>query len=468
MSFTGHLISTIIILVLVSIIGFLSSKNVKTSRDFILGGRRLSAIQVAGSIIATLVGGASTIGTSQLAFQKGVNAMWFTIGASIACLFLGYFLAEPLRNEEVVTISQYMSETYGMSIGICISLFTSLAMFIHVIGQILSSVAVLGSVFNIDTILAAVITVLFILSYIFFGGFLGTSIVGIVKTILLYITLLSSGYIIYKKFGGTKGITTNIPSDPWLNLFSDGVLNGFAQGFTLVVGVSSTQTYLQAMFGGETGEQSKRGAYLSALLIPPIGLACTLIGLFMKKNFPYIDAKKSLPLYALNNMNPILGGMALAGLIISVVGTGAGLILGICTMINRDIYVGYINTKASDKDQLRNLRILIIIICLLSLLVVFTNLDSLIIKWGFLSMALRGTTVFIPLLGAIYFREKMSPKGVLLSIIVSPIATISFEIFKKTDIDSLYIGLLCSFIIIFVSSKFDKNKEYIDYIQKVK
>src|SRR5699024_5864548 len=106
---------------------------------------------------------------------------------------------------EVETISQYMSDTYGRSVGICISILTSLAIFIHVIGQILSSVAILSSMFKVGTIVATFITIFFILSYILFGGFLGTSVVGILKTVLLYMTLLGSGYIIYKNFGGVKG-----------------------------------------------------------------------------------------------------------------------------------------------------------------------------------------------------------------------------------------------------------------------
>lgn len=459
MNSTLHLINTVIVLLIVSLVGFFSSKKVKSSEDFSLAGRKMTSIQVAGSIVATLVGGASTIGTSQLAFQKGINAMWFTIGASLACLFLGLFLAVPLRNAEVETISEYLSKSYGEKVGVCISLFTSIAIFVHVIGQILSSIAILNSMFNIGIIVAALITILLVLSYIFFGGFLGTSIVGIIKTVLLYITLLSSGTIIYKKIGGINGLSLNFDKEPWLNLFSDGILNGFAQGFTLVVGVASTQTYLQSMFAGKTGKSSKKGAYISALLIPPIGIACTLIGMFMKKSYPYLDAKEVLPLYILKNLNPILGGMALAALIISVVGTGAGLILGICTMINKDLYIKYINPHASDKEELKNLRLSILIVCFLSLVVVFTSLDSLILKWGFLSMALRGTTVFVPLIGSIYFKDKLNSKGVLIGTILSPIVTILFEIFKLINLDSLYIGLFCSIIFTIIFSGFFIGEE---------
>lgn len=459
MEYTSHMISSIVVLIIVSFISFISSKKVKTSKDFSLAGRQLTALQVSGSIVATLVGGASTIGTSQLAFQKGVNAMWFTIGASFACLFLGFFLAGPLRKAEVETVSEYLSKYYGSKVGLCVSIFTSLAIFVHIIGQTLSSMAILCSIFNVGAFAAALITIFLIISYIFFGGFLGTSIVGIIKTFLLYITLLSSGFYIFKYFGGMNGIQVAFDKSSWLNLFSDGILNGFAQGFTLVVGVSSTQTYLQAIFAGKTEKHSKKGAYISALLIPPIGLACTLIGMYMVKSFPGIDAKEALPLYILKNLNPIFGGMALAALIISVVGTGSGLILGICTMINKDIYMRYVNPKADDKTQLKNLRMLIVAICALNLIVVFTNLDSLILKWGFLSMALRGTTVFIPLIGAIYFRDKISSKGVLTSIVISPIVTILFEVFKTINVDSLYVGMICNIIIIFLFSLFASKKE---------
>lgn len=455
MIITPHILSSMVVLVIVSTIGLMSSKGIRTSEDFTLGKRQLNSIQIAGSIIATLVGGASTIGTSQLAFERGINAMWFTIGASLACLFLGLFLAEPLRKAEVETISEFISKTYGLKAGICVSLFTSLAIFIHVIGQILSSIAILSSMFKISEIIAIFITIALIISYIFFGGFLSNSIVGIIKTVLLYVTLLSSGFIVYRSLGGINGINVYFGDGPWLNLFSDGILNGIAQGFTLIVGVSSTQTYLQSMFAGKTGSQSRKGAFLSAFLIPPIGLACTLIGLFIRKNYPYISAGESLPFYALSNMNPIFGGMILAALIISVVGTGAGLILGISTMITKDIYMRFINTKAMDKEQLRILRLIIVIVCFLSLVVVFASLDSLILKWGFLSMALRGSVVFIPLIGAIYFRNKISSKGVVISIIVSPIVTIIFELTKSTDLDPLYVGLLSNIIIISIFSRLE-------------
>lgn len=444
MTNTIYIFSTVLTLIVVSMFGFLASKRIKTSSDFAVGGRSLGSHQVAGSIIATIVGGASTIGTAQLAFSKGINAMWFTLGASIACIFLGLFLAGPLRRAEVETISEFLVQYYGEKAGIATSVLTSMAIFIHITGQVLASVAILTSMFVIKGNIAVTITIALIISYIFFGGFWGTSIVGIFKTFLLYLTLIFSGVLALSKLNGINGLILALPREPWFNLFSGGVGEGLAQGFSLVVGIAATQTYLQAMFAGKNEKSSRNGAFISALLIPPIGLICSLIGMFMKINYPDLLSKQALPAFILTYLNPWIGGVMIAALIISVVGTGAGLTLGIGTMISRDIYKKLVNPDADDDKQLKVLRLSVLCVSISAMLMVFFNIDSLILRWGFLSMALRGTVIFIPLIAAIYQKDKVNKKAGLASMILAPLITVFCAIINIIDIPPLYIGLFVS------------------------
>ncbi len=44
---------------------------------------------IIGTIVGTLVGGASTVGTAELAFNHGFSALWFTLGGGIGCLIMG-------------------------------------------------------------------------------------------------------------------------------------------------------------------------------------------------------------------------------------------------------------------------------------------------------------------------------------------------------------------------------------------
>lgn len=108
----------------------------------------------------------------------------------------------------------------------------------------------------------------------------------------------------------------------------------------------------------------------------------------------------------------------------------------------------FINPEADDKAQLRVLRLSVFGVLTLVLLLVFTNAESLILKWGFLSMTLRGTTIFVPLIGAIFLKDRIRKEAGLASIILAPIITLLWELFGSKNIDSLYIGVIASFIII--------------------
>jgi SSS family solute:Na+ symporter len=112
----------------------------------------------------------------------------------------------------------------------------------------------------------------------------------------------------------------------------------------------------------------------------------------MRVNYPDINSAQALPLFIIKHFNPLLSGMALATLLIAATVTGASLILGISTMFTRDIYPKFF--RFNEKSALILSRLTIIIIIFIALLFVKQNLYSLIIEWNFLSMGLRGTTIF--------------------------------------------------------------------------
>jgi SSS family solute:Na+ symporter len=75
-----HIIGSIITLSLIIFTGIYTGRKVKDAKDFSTGGYNAGAALVSGTIIGTLVGGSSTIGTAQLAFTNGLSAWWFTLG----------------------------------------------------------------------------------------------------------------------------------------------------------------------------------------------------------------------------------------------------------------------------------------------------------------------------------------------------------------------------------------------------
>lgn len=452
----AHIVSILLTLLLVTGVGIYSMRRVKNASDFAVGGRSMNTPLIAGTIIGTLVGGASTVGTAQLAYTFGFSAWWFTLGAGIACLILGFFLAKPLRSSEASTAPGLLADTYGKRAGIYASIFSSLGIFLNIIAQILAAVALLTSMFDIDPFFAAVFAVTLVILYVIFGGVWGTGMVGTAKFILLYISMIVVGYLAYSLGGGLQTYKSTLPSFPWFSLFGRGINTDLAACFSLLVGVLSTQTYLQAMFSGKTKEASQKGAIISGIIIPPIGLAGIFVGLYMKINFPLINARQALPLFILEYLPDWFGGIVIATLLISVIGTGAGLVLGVSTMLTQDIYKKFINPSASDKNILTFSRLAIIFVSVITLVFISGNVNSLILKWSFLSMGLRGATICFPLLFAL-FTKNISPQRGILAIILAPTATIIWAVLGIKLLDPLYIGLLVSFIIL-LSGLYNKQK----------
>lgn len=437
---------------LVAAVGVYSGRRIKSANDFSLGGRQAGPVLVAATIMGTLVGGASTIGTAQLAFRYGLAAWWFTLGGGIACLILALGLAKPLRNTEYETVPELLAGAYGGYAGIAASLFSSAGTFLNLVAQVLAAVALLTSLLNVPAWLAALVASVLMVVYVVFGGVWGTGVVGLVKLLLLYGILFIAGFTAYAQVGGLAGIRATFPARPWFSLFGRGFAPDLAAGFSLVVGVLSTQTYIQAMFSGRSAAAARHGALLAAALIPPAGIPGILIGLFMRVSFPDLDPGQAFPAFVLRFLPPWLAGVAFATLLVAVVGTGAGLALGISTMVTKDIYRRYLTGDGKQANDLLVSRLAIVVVTALSLGVVLSgNLQSLILGWTYLSMGLRGATVCLPLLSALFWRGRVSRAAGRLSIVLGPSAAILWKL-SGAAADPLYPGLVVSFLVLLLGA----------------
>ena len=441
-----HMIGIIFTLTAIMSVGIYSGKKVKDASDFSSGGHKASSSLVAGAIIGTLVGGSSTIGTAQLAYTYGLSAWWFTIGSGIGCLILGVIFVKPLRESNCNTIQQIITEEYGQKSGVVTSVLASFGIMLNIVAQILAANALIISMFGMGNLQSAVLSVVLMTCYVVFGGVLGTGILGIIKLFLIYISVFLGAVLAWKLGGGFSNFYNTLNHSQYFNFFSRGFGIDVGAGFSVVLGVLSTQTYIQAVLSGISNKAARRGALISSLMIPPIGAGGILIGMYMRINYPLIDSGQAFPLFIINNMPPLIGGVVLATLLIAILGTGSGMALGFGTIITNDIYKKYINKYSDSKKELIVTRIVIILSLIISSIFTLGNLKSAILTWGFMSMGLRAAVLFIPMVGALFFRGKIDGTFAILSSIIGFITFLASELLLNINLDSLIIGVCMSLI----------------------
>jgi SSS family solute:Na+ symporter len=358
-------------------------------------------------IIGTLVGGASTIGTVQMAYESGFSAWIFTLGSGIACFFLGLLFSKALRERGKVTVSEFLGIEFGKTFQVYSSTFTSIGMFVHVVGQFLASMAILQSIFDFS-VLAAIITTFFLMAlFVTLGGVKGAGLIGKFKFFILYGMLLVSAIFALKLGNGLTGIFSRLPDDNTIfYLFSYGTGKGMVDLGAMIVGVISTQIYLQAIFSARDVRAARNGAYLSAAIIPPVGIMGIVIGLYLRGHHPELagNSAQALPFFLNTYFPPAIAAFFSAGLLLVVLGTGSGLILGVTTNLDIDFF-GQFSKTIDSRNHLFRLRILSLIVLSLSLVLVVMGLESTILQWSYLSMGLRGSAIFFGLCLSVFLKS---------------------------------------------------------------
>ena len=432
----------------------------------------ISATVVAGLIMGTLVGGSSTVGTAQLAYNYGMSAWWFTLGGGIACLILGIIYVKPLRAQGCPTLVGMIANEYGPSAGLAASILNSVGTFINILSQLLAASAVVLVVWpTMGTAWTIVISAVFMVLYVVFGGAKGAGIVGILKLVLLYVAMVSCGVLALQHIGGVSGLVAAVNGfnaelgGNMFSLFNRGVGTDLGACVSLILGVLTTQTYAQAILSAKTDAQARTGAIVSTVLIPIIGIFGIIVGLYMRTvtDPATFAAKTALTSFILDysGMPAVLAGIVLGALFIASVGTGAGLALGIATIVNRELIQKGKKEVKMSADTLNKL--LIVVVLILATALSCTPIGDTILKFAFMSMGLRGCTVFAPLCFLIWAKGKVDGKYALMSIIGGSLVALILGVLNLFEIvtlpcDAVFPGVAVGLIVMIIGLFTSKGK----------
>lgn len=433
-------------LTLIFAVGIYAGKKVTGGQDFNTGSN-MNVPMVAGSLVGTLVGGASTIGTAQLAFHYGFSAWWFSLGGGIGLLVMAAFFAKPMYNSHLVTLPQVLTREYGKKIATTAAILMSIGTFMSIVSQLLSGAALVTSVCSLPTAAAVAIVVVLMIVYVVFGGAWGAGMVGIVKTVLLYIATFACGIVSLKLAGGLDGFTSSLPADRYFNLFARGYWKDGGAGASVVFGVLTTQAYILPVVSARSLKVSRTGAVMGGIMTIVVGLAGVFVGLYMRIYMPDTDASAVLPQFVLNCLPDFIGGVILATLLIALVGTGSGLVLGISSMLCNDIFKALLRPNATSKECLRFSRLTIVVILAIATLFGVGGAGSLILSWSVLSMGLRGAVTFAPLCFALFSPGRISRKFVAAAIVAGPLLVVIGAFILPDYIDPLFLGMGGSLLI---------------------
>lgn len=419
--------------------GIYAARKVKSAQDYSVGGHRASVAIVTGALIGTLIGGSATVGTAQLAFCVGLSAWWFTLGLGIGLIVMALFFVRPLRKYQMETIGQFLVSHFGERAGIITSVSSSIGIFFSIVASFLAAVHLLATVFGLAIVPSIGLTALIVLVTVWGGGIGGAGLVGIIKTVLVYGTLLVGGIGAYMMLGGLCGIEMLFPSMPWLRLDGVGVWKAIGDLIALIVGILTTQTYIQAVYSARSTTVAITSCLTAAAIVIPVGLPAVCIGMFMRVYHPEILPVNALPLYFMEYLPSWLGGAAIMGVLLSAIGSSSGLALGVGTMLSRDIISRFM-ARVSSQSLLQMNRICVLGVTLAASIVTYLNYDALVLTLNLYSMAFRASAIIVPMTLAVFCAGKI-PRASAMYVMLGGLVPALISAMMSLGVSPIFFGI---------------------------
>lgn len=430
------------VLLLIFVIGIASGRRVKSNHDFESGGGRAGYGTVSGMILGTAVGGSCTIGTAQLAFHYGLSAWWYTLGCGLACLAMGVLYVKPFRRTEATTLLGIIRREYGKQVAVTTSLLASFAALIGLVAQVISASAVVPFIIPGLSVTGSVaVSVILMLAYVVFGGALGAGEVGRVKTVLLYAAVLA-GVLVVLRSSGLRVLWGELDHQVYFDLFARGVGEEGGKALSVMLGIAAGPTYIHAIQMARSDGVARRSEFVSALLIPPIGLGSALIGMFMRVYHPMLEnPKNAFPEFVLMYTPDLVSGIIMGTLLLGIIGSGAGIAMAAGISINRDILQPLLRVPQDSGASLRVSRLCIAALLAAAGCLSTGILGDMIQVFSILAAGFRAAVMFVPLTCACLLPGRVPKEWMLAAVLAGPLASVLFSLWPVLPVDGMAMGV---------------------------
>ncbi|WP_366914682.1 sodium:solute symporter family protein [Clostridium sp.] len=458
------IITVVILYLLVMLaIGYYASKKINNNEDFMVAGRRLGPLLMAGTLAATEIGGGSSLGVVEKAFGDwGMSAAWYVLTMAITFGILVIF-GPKLRKSMVKTIPEYFRKRYGEAPGA----ITAIIMILPLIGltasQFIASAVILSVMTGLSYTISVIIVAIVVTAYSVMGGLWSVTLTDFVQVFLIVGGMALAIPYALNMIGGWDNVVANIPAEKLS--FTQGI--GIKGIISLVIMYTASFTVGQEAvcryYAAKDDKAAVKGSLYAGIINIVYAFIPTVLGLITlalintnRINADFImanGARYALPTLAIQTMPPIVCGLLFAGIISATMSSADSDLLGAGSIFGNDIYKIYIKKDASDKEVLRVTQLSMLIVGILSLGIALRNSGS-IINLLMFSFTLRAGGAFIPYILGHYYK-KSSKGGAMASLIVGSVVSLLVErkIISFFGLDPIIPGLIFSALVFFIFCK---------------
>jgi len=393
-----HVIPLIIVAVylagLLSIGYWVKKFRIKTSVDYMLGGRRIGVFFTAASLAANNLGAASTTGEASRAFEGwGLSAGWYVLAASIGIIPLVYF-APKIRRTMAYTIPEVIRRRFGDMAGTTTALLNIISLFCLTASQILASGIVVSIIVGIPLNVAIIVSGAIILGYTVMGGVVADIVSDAFQLFIIIAGLLVAMLVIVNNTGGFAHMAAKLPGKA-LSLTGA----GWAAIISLIINYFCaflSGPEMVSRFSSAADEKTARNAsWISAIFMALVAFIPAVIGLVVLEMNPGLNDDKGASVLmwaATHYASPAIAGIVAVAVISATMSSADSNLICAATIFVKDIFQPHIEYQVEDKTLILISRISIVFFGLLGMVIALLQIN--LITLNLFAFALRASGPF--------------------------------------------------------------------------
>ncbi len=388
------------------LVGLSAGRSASSRESFFVAGRRGTSPAIAGSLVATVVGGSATIGVAGLAYERGITAAWWTLVGAIGLAVLGLLLVGRVRAYTgVYTLPGLAGRLFGPGVRTATALLVVVAWMGVVSGQIVAASRVLSVVGVGSPSVWMVLFTLVLVLYAIAGGQKAIIRTDVLQAVVIVAGVTAAVAFVYAAVGGVSVLAEGLPrgylefpvSDAfgWSDLGSMLILVG---GVYLV----GPDIYTRILSSRDT-HTARRATLSAAVLVVPVALMVTGLGLAARYLAPGIQSEQALPWMVTHALPPYVAALLIAGMVAALMSSADSTLLGQALILADDVISRVL--PMNERRVVILARICVAVLGLLALLLALSLrgiIDSLLFAYSIFTSGVVGPMVLGLLRGRLH------------------------------------------------------------------
>lgn len=462
-------------MVLTVVVGLVSSKRKQAKKaqqsndDFLMAGKSLGPLVLAGTLFAANTGGASTTGIATNVYSYGLSAAWYVIAAGIGFVLVS-FIAPYFRKAQASTVPQIISKRYGKASHIFTAFTSIAALFMATGAQIIATASIINVVTGLSFQAAAVIITIVVIAYTMVGGFASVAAANLMHVLFITVGMTIAMFVMVgnEAVGGFAALFSKASAVTDANGVNMNLLSMTKVGVPTIIGYIAMyfmtfptgQEIVQTYCSAKDGKSAKVGSVIAGLLSAAYAIVPAIIGLvaYVCIDGYAVSAQKNALADATMTFAPaIVAGIVLAAVVAATMSSASGNMIGTATMFTNDVFRPYINGgKQDDKKEIWISRVVMVVVGGVGLTVALTASNIISVMMG--AFALRSAGPFAAFICGLFYKNVTQRAGFVSIVAGTVVAAIWIYVLGTPwGLSAMVPGGIVALVTIFAVSAIDRK-----------